>query len=137
MHVAVFQASPTWSNKQAGNSPQKSFQHPFKSALTPCTPASIKQPNPIRMQHQIGKLFQAQVTDSLCGFLAPFPQREMKEAAGSSPMARAGAAQWMWLPAFMQEQHPPQPQVHAQGCTPAPEQVKQGCSSGWGVGFLL
>lgn len=29
MHVAFFQASPTWSNKQAGNSPQKSFQHPF------------------------------------------------------------------------------------------------------------
>lgn len=55
MHVAFFQASSTWSNKQAGNSPQKSFQHPFKNAPTPCTPASTDQPNPIRRRRQIGK----------------------------------------------------------------------------------
>lgn len=55
MHVALFQASPTWSNKQAGNSPQKSFQHPFKNALTLRTLAGTDQPNPIRRQRQIGK----------------------------------------------------------------------------------
>lgn len=55
MHVVFFQASPTWSNKQAGNAPQKSFQHPFKYAFTLCTTASINQPNPIRRQCQIAK----------------------------------------------------------------------------------
>lgn len=149
IHVAFLQASPTWSNKQAGNSPQKSFQHPFKNALTPCTLASIYQSNSIRRQHQIEKKLsgtghrdplwspQAFSAEGDCGTSWQLALARVQAAQEDVPACIPAGRLWEQQP----RSHPTgahtallQPQLHSQGLVPAPDHVKQGCNLG--VGFF-
>jgi len=95
---------PPGAIKQAGNSPQKSFQHPFKNALSPCTQAGINQPNPIRRQRQIGKELSGVGCRKPLWFphSLPFHRGRLRSRLAAQPRPGHRQHGGTWLPSLLQ-----------------------------------